>query len=124
MPRKPALKPHIGQLLARRRGSSEPEPGYFRLRLVKGGPWVPARITWCDHEPDNPENILDTGPYLAATIGARDVDPYYIRERGTRIDEAEYRWRMDLWNWALANPGAPEATPDQPVDLRRKPALF
>lgn len=42
-----------------------------------------------------------------------------------RVTHAEYAFRIGpLHRWARANPDAPEARPDQPVDLAALPPLY
>jgi hypothetical protein len=104
---------------------SRPEPGYFKLRFARGGAWVPARIWKINHEPGVPDNILDTGPILMATIGTREVDPHEVWERGQRIDQREYDHRLALADWtAHYAPHEPEANPKRRVDLSHASSLF
>lgn len=104
-----------------------PEPGFFKLRLVKGGPLVGARITLgptIDPETGEP---LDRSPFFAGEInGKPDPDPrpepsdavWRIWERGERIGEAEYRFLIEDRAWvAQHEPYRPEATPEKRVDL-------
>lgn len=121
--RRPALPKNIAQLSAGYRIISQPQPGYFRLKLVKHGPWVPARIYWCDHEPGQPDNKLDSRRYLAASIGDWEADIFEVWERGTRTDEAEYLWHMEKRVWAKGS-RQPEANPHHPVDLSNLPSVF
>jgi hypothetical protein len=125
MPRLPKLPPNIAQLQRGVRHPAWPEPGWFKLRLARRGPWIPAIIERIDHEPGNPENILDTGPILVATIGDRDADPLEVWERGSTITEQEYRWRLALRDWANAHaPEQPEAKPHKEARLDKLPSLF
>lgn len=64
-------------------------PGFWQIRLRKGGPWVPARTFWCDHEPGEPDNKLDRWPlpYLAGEI---------IGEPADALDIIGSRWRREL----------------------------
>jgi hypothetical protein len=47
-----------------------PQPGYWMIRLVSGGPEVPACICVVQtlHEPGIPENLMERSPFLAAFI--------------------------------------------------------
>lgn len=106
---------------------AQPQPGFYRVKLVKGGVWVGARITYgptLDPETGEP---LDRSWLYAGTInGEADPDPrpepsdavHRIWEHGERIDEATYQWLLDDRAWAAANePHRPEANPKTPVDL-------
>jgi hypothetical protein len=126
-PRKrlPALKKNIEQLVANHRVAARPEPGLFKLRLVRRGPWLPARIWWCDHEPGEPDNLLDTGPILVAEIAGQAADPLEVWEHGQRIEQVEYNHRLKVVVWATMHaPQEPEAKPNERVDLRKHPPLF
>lgn len=105
------------------RSSAKPEPGYFELRLVKGGPLVGARIV-CDNGlwsawidgllcgPPHPDPVYATGVYR-------------IWYSGTRSDEGTYLFRLDLREWALRHdPEHWAARPYQPIALDVRPPLF
>ena len=91
----------------------QPEPGFFRIRLVRHGPFVPARIAhrlgfW-------------TAEINGAPAGEAHVDPafadavYRIWTTGTRITEAEYRNML----------GQPSVLdPAQPIDIGAQPPVF
>jgi hypothetical protein len=148
MPRQPALKPTIAELRRGGKVAHLPEPGYFRLKRIRGGPWIPALIWapcpmvlaeprgelvaigenefteppeyWC--RPADPWR----GPrWLRATIGDDEVDPLDVWQWGSRITAAEYHHRMALREWAIRHaPQQPEALPRQRVNLTRQPSLL
>ena len=127
---------------------------YFVLRVVRGGPLVPARLWFCDSEPGVPENKLDRGRlslYPRADIAGTEVPPEHLADRlfsltdprpahppthwryAKPITEPEYRWRFDSMRWAEQNqPDAPVLQPrrklaaaDLPVpDFEREEALL
>lgn len=113
-----------------------PRPGVFRLRLVRGGPFVPARIR---HEPP-PDPItgdpLDRAPVWTAEIGGvpagdpcRDpsANPHIFRiwNYGTPIPDDEYRHMLAVRAWAANHaPEAPEARPERKIDLNKAPPIF
>lgn len=113
----------------------EPEPGYFKIRLVRKGPWVPARIR---HEPipcpDTGQPLDRSYLWHAEIAGIHhappDRDParagvFRIWLFGKRITEDEYRKLRDKKDQAERHdPQAPELTPEQPVDLGRMKPLF
>jgi hypothetical protein len=107
---------------------AQPQPGFYKLSLVKGGVLVGARITYgptCD--PDTGE-ALDRSWFFAGEInGKPDTNPrpepsdavYMIWERGIRITEDEFNYLIDHRAWAAQHqPHLPEADPRKPVDLR------
>lgn len=59
-----------------------PESGWFRTRLVSGGPWVPARI-WI---------LRDLDP---ATGELADDERYACEVDGMRVDAAKWWLRLD-----------------------------
>lgn len=139
MNRLPALRPHIGRVIAGYT-TSLPQPGFFKLRLVRQGPWVPA-IIWQPCPMIEPEPLEATsdpadwchptdpwrGPrWLRARIGDDEADPLEVWMRGKRITAAEYHHRVALAAWATVwKPDeAPEANPRAKVDLTKQAALF
>jgi hypothetical protein len=117
--------------------TSDPEPGYFKLRFVRRGPWVPA-IIWrpCPLILPDPLEATAPGPEqwccpaersraLRARIGDREASPDEVWERGREIPEHEYIWRLAVRDWAMAyQPTQPEANPRKAVDLSAQPSLF
>lgn len=88
-----------------------PEPGAFKLRMVRGGPWIAARIS-------------HAMGFWSASIGGepcgcRHPDPAYadgvsrIWESAVRIDQAEYD--------ALLR--SPPITPELPINLGAMPPI-
>ena len=126
----------IQRLMAPKRFVGYPEPGYFRLRLVRKGPWVPA-IIWRPCPLILPD-ILDATPALEqwceptersrplrAKLADQDHSPFDVWERGVPIDLAEYLWRLALRDWAIEQrTPQPEQRPKRPADLTRTPSLF
>lgn len=116
----------------RQRGQAQ--PGFFKMRLVKGGPWVPARIHRPCHCTINGglinaahawRDTCDRFPRLVAEIAGEDADLWRVWENGRPIPQAEYDHLMRVRSWAETYaPGAPEANPRQAVDLGAMPPLF
>ena len=89
------------------------EPGYFKLRMVKNGPWVAARIS----------HGTITGWWASIggdQCGPPSYDPFQavgvsrIWETGTPITEDEYRQIL----------AAPPSSPRLPVDIGSEPPAF
>ena len=103
------------------RAVSAPEPGFFMIRMVKGGPRLPARI---HHE---------NGCWWAS-VGtrefARHADPLRapwverIWHGGEDIDAAEHEHRVRALRAAQADPAHPANRPRQPIDLTKLKSLF
>lgn len=107
------------------RSIDKPEPGYFRLRLVRRGPWVPARI-WLDH-PTDPltGGPLDRSVKLLAEIDGKPADIWKVWHWGRPIHVTEYNYLRGVTEWALVHgQDAPEANPGVAVDLNNAPTLF
>lgn len=111
-----------------------PEPGFYRLRLVKKGPMVPCRIR---HEPPrDPETgeFLDRSWYWHGDMAGQD-DPDPSPEPTQRvwriwlsnhkpIEEAEYNFLVAEIVWAKQYaPEEPNANPRSPVKLKTVPTF-
>ena len=92
-----------------------PVPGYFLRRLVRGGPWVAAQITFDEH--DGYKVMLDgnwQGP---------SHDPWilpFMHEvfLATPCSQSEALYRIGVKRWAeLHAPGDPAANPRSAVNL-------
>lgn len=110
------------------------EPGYFRLRLVRNGPWIAAEISIengmivirqdgeIEGEPLHPDALADL--ITEATIEGEAFRHPIIRCAwfGQRITEAEFLHLLRTSRWAKANnPDHPAANPTKPIDLNRVP---
>ena len=104
------------------RDITRPMPGYWAVRLTRGGPLVPAAIVWerSTYEPDNPTNLLDRSAILTGYIGGKMVSPSEVWERkGKPITKAEYEFELKDAAWAKDfAPQEPKAQPERYVDLR------
>lgn len=108
---------------------NRPIPGFYKMRLVKGGPWVPV-VIWrpCPIEP-NPETFqgIDRYPRLQCRVAGREADPVetFISCSDKVIPVHEYHYLLDSYGWAIENaPEAPEANPYRAIDLGAMPSLF
>lgn len=123
------------------RDISAPAPGYFKTRMIKGGPFVGARI----YRPcsctvvGTPDDFEDSGAaehdwtpacdrysnILNAEIAGKPVDVSQVWERGQRIAKAEYDYLMADMAWALENsPEDPMAKPRESIDLNKLASIF
>lgn len=124
---------------ARSRGPARivgaPEIGFYRMKLVKDGPLMAARIwrpcsctvTGGDAQLEHPwQEACDRFPRLVGEIDGRRVDPDRIWEsKSEPIDEAEFKFLRDDAKWCRENaPAEPRANPDQPIDLLSAPIPF
>lgn len=72
--RLPAALAHLAQ-----RHDEDPEPGWYRLRMVRGGPFVPARV-WMD-QPTDEHGELCADETLRAEIDGRAVSAATLHRR-------------------------------------------
>lgn len=114
--------------------STTPEPGLFRIKLVKGGPYVAAEIR---HEPPRDpvtKEFLDRSYYWYAVIDGeaepvRGIQPTYKVDQiwlfGEKIDRMHYAWLLEDRAWAKRwAPESAEANPRRPVDLGKERIIF
>ena len=55
----------------------QPQPGWYRRRLVKGGPFVPVKI-WLDQDIDHESGELQSPEILRATLNGQPTDPVRV----------------------------------------------
>lgn len=71
--------------------NEQPECGFYKRRLVKGGPWVPAAI-WIEAERDSDGNLI-SDERVVCVVNGRKCDPVdqwgYLASQP--ISEVEYR---------------------------------
>lgn len=115
---------------------NRPLTGYYKTKLVKGGPFVPARIfrNCCCTVNGGDDNIghpwrmsCDRFPQLRAEVDGQARDPFQIWSWVAKhpITEAEFRYMTDMRDWAEENaPALPEADPRTPVDIDSIPPMF
>lgn len=97
------------------RRSDQPVPGYYTLKLCKGGPPVGAEIVH--------DEIGQWWAMIDDVLHGPATDPFAlealatIHAYGKEATEAEVRWRIDLKRWAVAYaPSHPAANPRRPVN--------
>lgn len=100
----------------------QPEPGYFCIRLVKGGPWVAAEIRHIDGAW---LALIDGVPKTPHPDPAQAEDVFRIWHYGERIPNYEHAFMVQ---WAahvrVFQPDAPEANPTRPINVGREPPPF
>lgn len=110
---------------------SSPVAGFYRTKLVKGGPWVPVRIWY--GPPLDPETgeELDRSPRWQALVNGEEVDGpnevewVWVWCSNKGITEAEYRYMLAKKEHAEKfAPELPEASPREKIDLNKLPPLF
>lgn len=109
-------------------------PGFYKCKLVKGGPWVPVRLAMSIAKDPITGEQLDRSPRLVGWIGGMEL-PAIVggRERDIEdlwswlheIDEVEHAYLLRAGAWAQEHaPHLPEANPLEPIDLNELEPLF
>lgn len=87
--------------------TDEPQDGFYRMRLVRGGPLVGVRIWFgAPLEPWTREE-MDRGPRWNAEVNGDwiEVDRVWPQCAGDRIDGREYEFLKQRTQWARRNDG-------------------
>lgn len=103
--------------------TQDPQCGWFKRRLVRGGPWVPARI-WLFQEIDDATGELVDDERLQAEVDGAFADPEDIWSYvcGNPITEQEFRYLSATTDWSRQHaPQEPMANPRQAVDWTAVP---
>lgn len=104
-----------------------PQPGFYKLRLVKGGPFVPARI-WTERERHGPRD--DLGKYgarevIRCQVGDELVDVMQAWPGLRPITKAEFDYLVATRVWAQEfAPHMPEANERKKIDLNLIPPIY
>ncbi len=107
-----------------------PRPGYFKLRLIKGGPYVPARLWLSPPRDPLTGEMLDRipGPVVQVAHFPVTDDPRRVAqvwESGETISPATHAYMCVKADWARTySPHAPAANPLRRVDLLTAPPPF
>lgn len=102
--------------------NEDPECGWFKRRLVKGGPEVPARI-WM-YQPTDENGDLCDDEKLQCEVDGRFADPHeqWSWLCGIPITEAQFNHLTALRQWSEQHaPNEPYANPRKPVDWMTVP---
>jgi hypothetical protein len=70
------------------RHDADPHCGWYRMRMVKNGPWVPVEI-WCDRDVDE-HGELTRDEVLRADAFGEELDPAKIWTYLRPISKAEF----------------------------------
>lgn len=100
-----------------------PEAGHFAMKLTKGGPRVPARIS---HDDGVWSAIIDTVPQTPPHADpAHAAGVFRIWHSAERITLEDYSYMVAFRAWAEANqPDHPCLHPTDPIDFNKLPADF
>lgn len=93
---------------------ADPQCGWYQMRRVKDGPWIPVEI-WCDREIDE-NGELACDEKLRADAFGEELDPNEIWTWLTPISRAEF---MRLTEFRMQNQHC--IANDRPIDLGATP---
>lgn len=101
----------------------DPQCGWYKRRLVKGGVHVPARI-WMHAETDIGTGELEGPEELRCEVNGERKDAYeqwsYLADNP--ISAREFEYLTNLYAWAVIyEPRHPIANPTKPVDWLSAP---
>lgn len=102
--------------------TENPEPGFFKRRLVKGGPWVPVQI-WIEEERDEAGDLMADQVVKCTVDGVlADVDAHWSYCCARPITEAEFDYLSRVSAHAKARaPREPLAHPRKRIDPLKFP---
>jgi hypothetical protein len=105
--------------------TSEPHPGFYQRRFVRGGVFVPVAIFY-EQEIDEGGELSDDERLVCLINGEpADAEDQWSYCAGHPITEAEYRFLESRHKWARAYaPTDPFAAPSRKVDFNQFPADF
>lgn len=102
--------------------TEEPRAGFYRRRLVKGGPFVPVHI-WIEAERDDAGDLL-SDEVVKCTVDGRlaDVEATWSYCAGSPISEAEFDYLSRVSSFAKTSDNRePLANPRKPIDPLKFP---
>ena len=103
----------------------EPQCGFYKRRLVRGGPWVGARI-WLESITDGAGELV-ADEVLRCEVDNKAADPLgeWTHICGHPITQGEFLFLTATTRWASAHaPEHPAANPGERVDFLRAPVPF
>ena len=102
---------------------NDPQDGFFQRKLVKGGPWIPARI-WRDAEKDFVTDQETGFDVVKCEVAGKPRHPLKEFDALGRypITKEKFDHLMAVGNWAKTYaPNSSEANPTQPIDWNKEP---
>ncbi len=99
-----------------------PQCGWFKRKMVRGGPWVPCRI-WLYAEIDDAGELVAPEILQAEVAGEyADPDDLWSFVAANPITEAEFKFLSATIEWSQTNaPHEPMANPRERIDWCRVP---
>jgi hypothetical protein len=102
--------------------TDEPHPGFYKRRLVKGGPFVPVQI-WIEGDRDDAGELVDDERILCSVNGREaDAVDNWMYCCVHPISEAEFDYLTSLSSFARVHaPREPLANPKKKIDPLKFP---
>ena len=100
----------------------EPQCGFFKRRLVRGGPYVAAKI-WIEGKTDSDGNLIgDEVMRCEVNNQYQDPEEQWTWLASHPIFEAEFHYLTALRNYTVEHaPHEPLANPRKPIDWKSVP---
>lgn len=97
--------------------TGDPQAGFYKRRLVKGGPWVPVHI-WIERELDDAGDMLSDERIMCSVDGRIvPVDDHWTYACAKPIPETEFDYLTRLSGYAKArDPREPLSKPRRKID--------
>jgi hypothetical protein len=102
--------------------NEDPECGWFKRSMVKGGPFVPARI-WMEQPVDEAGDLIGD-EVLRCEVHGKPRDPHeeWSWLCGNPISKQDFDYLTATMAWAKDNaPDEPMANPYQKIDWQKVP---
>ncbi len=108
---------HTAELNGERppRHDGDPQCGWYKMRMVKHGPWVPAMI-WCDRDIDDETGELTRDEVFRGAVNGLKKDPVKIWTYLRAISREDYD---KLVEYRLYNSSMMDER--KPIDLSSQP---
>lgn len=102
---------------------NDPQDGYFKTRMVRGGGWVPARI-WREEEKDFITGQLTGFDVVKCEVNGKPRNPLreWVQLARFPITKGDFDYRVAAGGWAKQHdPNSSEANPHKVIDWNKEP---
>jgi hypothetical protein len=99
----------------------EPQCGWYKRRLVRGGPFVPGRI-WIETPVDDQGDACGDEVMRCVVAGeVKNAETEWTYLCGNPIKENEYKHLVNLSRYAQTNEREPLSSPREKIDINKTP---